>query len=65
MHPTIPIVFIDVIDLYANAISLGAIEAATVQDHGFMYGRSFHDLDGHIWELGWMDMETVLKMKNS
>jgi hypothetical protein len=30
-----------------------------------MYGRSFHDLDGHIWELGWMDMETVFKMKNS
>jgi predicted lactoylglutathione lyase len=65
MHPIIPIVFIDVIDLYANAISLGAIEAAPVQDHGFMSGRSFHDLDVHIWGLGWMDMETVLKMKNS
>ena len=65
MHPIFPIVLIDVIDLYANAISLGAIEAAPVQDHEFMYGRSFHDLDGHIWELGWMDMETFLKMKNS
>lgn len=25
------------------------------QDHGFMYGRSFLDLDGHIWETVWMD----------
>jgi len=22
---------------------------------GFMYGRSFYDLDGHHWELFWMD----------
>ena len=26
------------------------------QDHGFMYNRSFEDLDGHIWEAVWMDM---------
>lgn len=65
MHPIIPIVFIDVIDLYANTISLGAIEAFPVLGHGFMYGRSFHDLDCHIWELGWMDMEAFLKMKQS
>jgi len=25
------------------------------QDHGFMYGRSFEDPDGHIWEVMWMD----------
>lgn len=25
------------------------------QDHGFMFGRSFLDLDGHIWETVWMD----------
>ncbi|MGN7135008.1 VOC family protein [Rhodococcoides corynebacterioides] len=25
------------------------------QDHGFMYGRSFRDLDGHVWEVIWMD----------
>lgn len=24
-------------------------------DHGFMYGRDFEDLDGHIWEAFWMD----------
>ena len=52
-----------VIDLYSRAISLGAMEAAPAQEYDFMYGRSFHDLDGHIWELGWMDMESFLKMK--
>jgi uncharacterized protein len=25
------------------------------QDFGLMYGRSFEDLDGHIWEIMWMD----------
>lgn len=24
-------------------------------DHGFMYGKDFEDLDGHIWEIFWMD----------
>jgi len=24
-------------------------------EYGFMYGRSFQDLDGHIWEFIWMD----------
>lgn len=26
------------------------------QDFGFMYGRSFEDPDGHIWEVVWMDV---------
>jgi predicted lactoylglutathione lyase len=30
-----------------------------VQDYGFMYGRSFEDPDGHIWEVMWMDMEAA------
>jgi len=30
------------------------------QDHGFMYGRSFEDLDGHILEVTWMDVEAAL-----
>ena len=29
------------------------------QDLGFMYGRSFEDPDGHIWENAWMNMEAV------
>ena len=26
-----------------------------VQDHGFMFGRSIQDPDGHVWEIFWMD----------
>ena len=38
-----------------KAVQAGASEAREPQDHGFMYGRSFHDLDGHAWEIVWMD----------
>jgi predicted lactoylglutathione lyase len=34
----------------------GAIEPTPTQDLGFMYNRSFEDLDGHIWEAAHMDM---------
>jgi len=37
----------------------GVADPNPVQDHGFMYGRSFADPDGHIWELAWMDMSAV------
>ena len=33
----------------------GAADVNPLQDHGFMYGRSFLDPDGHIWETVWMD----------
>jgi predicted lactoylglutathione lyase len=41
-----------------TALSAGAVEARPVMDYGFMFGRSFHDLDGHIWEIIWMDPKT-------
>jgi predicted lactoylglutathione lyase len=31
-------------------------EPCPQQDYGFMYGRSFEDPDGHIWEVFWMDV---------
>jgi predicted lactoylglutathione lyase len=34
----------------------GVIDPGPKQDFGFMYGRSFEDLDGHIWEAVWMDL---------
>jgi predicted lactoylglutathione lyase len=34
----------------------GTIDPCPVQDYGFMYGRSFEDPDGHIWEVMWMDV---------
>jgi uncharacterized protein len=34
----------------------GIVDPCPKQDHGFMYGRSFEDPDGHIWEVVWMDV---------
>ena len=42
----------------ANAAG-GTIDPGPTQDYGFMYGRSFEDPDGHIWEVMWMDMEAA------
>lgn len=36
------------------ALALGAAPCGDPQDHGFMYARSFYDLDGHHWEPFWM-----------
>ena len=37
----------------------GKADPGAVQDHGFMYGRSFEDPDGHHWEVMWMDIEAA------
>jgi predicted lactoylglutathione lyase len=37
----------------------GRIDPGPKQDYGFMYGRSFEDPDGHIWEVMWMDVEAA------
>jgi predicted lactoylglutathione lyase len=42
-------------DLVEKAVAAGATDSRPPQDHGFMYYRSFDDLDGHIWEIAWMD----------
>ncbi len=46
-------------ELLDKALAAGAREARPPEDHGFMYGRSFEDPDGHIWEVFWMDMNAV------
>jgi predicted lactoylglutathione lyase len=42
--------------LVAKAVAAGGNTYNSPQDHGFMYGHGFQDLDGHVWELAWMDM---------
>lgn len=37
------------------ALAAGATEADGPEDHGFMYTRSFFDLDGHGWQIMWMN----------
>jgi predicted lactoylglutathione lyase len=43
-----------------NVIKAGGKESRKPQDHGWMYGRSFEDLNGHLWEIIYMD-EKALK----
>lgn len=45
----------EVNQMLQKAIDAGGIEFKEPYDYGFMYGRSFEDLDGHIWEYFWMD----------
>jgi uncharacterized protein len=39
----------------------GNLDPSPVDDFDFMYGRSFEDLDGHMWGVNWMDMESFAK----
>jgi predicted lactoylglutathione lyase len=45
----------DVDELVRKARAAGAAVPRQPQDHGFMYGHGFEDLDGHIWELIYME----------
>lgn len=45
----------EVDELVKKAVAAGGKHAMDPQDHGFMYGWSFYDLDGHNWEVFWMD----------
>lgn len=48
-------------EMVDKAIKAGSKEPRQPQDYGFMFGRSFEDLDGHIWEIFWMDPTQVQK----
>lgn len=42
-----------------SVIKAGGKVSREVQDHGWMYGRDFQDLDGHLWEVFFMDMSAM------
>ncbi|SDE12732.1 VOC family protein [Streptomyces prasinopilosus] len=42
-------------ELVEKALAAGGSVSGETQDEGFMYGRAFDDLDGHTWEVVWMD----------
>lgn len=42
-----------------KALSLGAQKMNDPVDHGFMFSWGFEDLDGHIWDLFWMNPEHI------
>jgi hypothetical protein len=46
-------------EMVKKAVAAGGSYAVDPQDHGFMYGWSFYDQDGHHWEVFWMDPKFV------
>ena len=49
-------------DFFDKAIQAGGKKTIEAYDHGFMYGRDFEDLDGHIWEGFWIDASQMPKV---
>lgn len=46
-------------EMVSTAINAGGNTYNAPQDHGFMYQHGFQDLDGHVWEIFWMDPATI------
>jgi predicted lactoylglutathione lyase len=46
-------------ELIDKAIAAGGKQFREPEDHGFMYSRRFEDLDGHVWEVLWMDPANI------
>jgi predicted lactoylglutathione lyase len=51
----------EVDDIVRKAVAAGAKTFKPPMDYGFMYGQSFQDLDGHVWEWIWMDPKAIQK----
>ena len=46
-------------ELVAKAVSAGGSTYSKPKDYGFMYGHGFQDLDGHVWEVFYMDPKAI------
>jgi uncharacterized protein len=46
-------------DMVRKAVAAGGTTYSEPQDHGFMYGHGFQDLDGHMWEVLYMDPSAI------
>lgn len=51
-------------DMINKAIKAGGSLYNEAKDHGFMYQHAFQDLDGHLWEIMWMDPSAVEASQN-
>lgn len=49
----------EVDEMVETALANGGSHAMEPVDHGFMYGSSFYDPDGHHWEVMWMDPAAI------
>jgi uncharacterized protein len=52
-------------DMVKRAIAAGGTTYAMSKDYGFMFQHGFQDLDGHIWELIYMEQSAIDKVSNS
>lgn len=46
-------------EMAQKAVEAGGIEYRPAEDHGWMYGRAFADLDGHQWEVFYQDLSKI------
>jgi uncharacterized protein len=51
----------EVDQMMEKVLGAGGREARDPQDHGWMYGRSFEDINGHLWEIFYMDEGAMKK----
>lgn len=49
----------DVDDFLKKALAGGGRQSREIRDQGFMYDVAVEDPDGHVWEMGWMNMDAV------
>ena len=54
----------EVDELVAKAKAAGGTTPTEPKDYGFMYGHGFQDLDGHLWELVYMDPNAAVTHQN-
>lgn len=48
-------------EMISKVTEAGGKESRKPQDHGWMYGRGFQDIDGHLWEIFYMDESAAKK----
>lgn len=52
----------EAVDAFLDKVMMaGGTAFREPEDYGYMYARSFCDLDGHIWEIFWMDPNHIKK----
>lgn len=49
----------EVDEMVSRALAAGGTAPNQKQDQGYMYGHGFEDIDGHLWEVMWMDPAAV------
>lgn len=50
----------DVDSLITKAVAAGGKTYRDKEDHGFMYSNAYSDLDGHLWEIMYMDVDAFM-----